>query len=220
MDHIAANLAQVKATIAQAAADVGRDPQGVQLVAVSKTFAADQIRPALRAGHRLFAENRVQEAAGKWPALRQDFADVQLHLIGPLQTNKVRDAVALFDCIQSLDRPKLARALADEFQRVGRSLPVMVQVNIGQEPQKNGIDPEHTDRFVQLVRGEYGLDVVGLMCIPPAQDDPVPHFQALARLAEQSGVVGLSMGMSGDYAQAVAAGAHWVRVGSALFGRR
>lgn len=192
----------------------------VQLVAVSKTFEAADILPLLAAGQRRFGENRVQEAGGKWPTLREQYGDVELHLIGPLQSNKVRDAVALFDVIESVDREKLAGALQKEMAQTGRHLPVYVQVNIGGEAQKAGVSVDETSAFVQLCRETYGLDVVGLMCIPPADKPPGPYFAQLAVLAEKAGVKGLSMGMSGDFETAIAMGATEVRVGSALFGDR
>ncbi|MCB9992489.1 MAG: YggS family pyridoxal phosphate-dependent enzyme [Hyphomicrobiaceae bacterium] len=192
----------------------------VELVAVSKTFGAEDIRPLLEAGQRVFGENRVQEAKAKWPALRADYPGVALHLIGPLQTNKVRDAVALFDVIESVDREKVARALSDEFKRTGRNLPVFVQVNIGREEQKAGIDPDETPAFVKLCRDELGLNVVGLMCIPPADDAPGPFFAQMKQMQVSEGLPFLSMGMSADFETAIEMGATHVRVGSALFGSR
>jgi len=220
LSDIIENLAAVKQRIAAAARQAGRDPDSVTLVAVSKTHDGAAIRPSLDAGQRVFGENRVQEAKAKWPELREAFAGIELHLIGPLQTNKVRDAVALFDVIETVDRPKLARALADEIQRSGKSPRCLVQVNIGREPQKAGVDPDSVDQMVRLARQEYGLPVVGLMCIPPAEGDPAPHFRALAEMAARNGLSVVSMGMSGDYAQAIAEGATHVRVGSAIFGAR
>lgn len=220
MSDIIHNLAAVKQHIVDAAQAAGRDPAAVTLVAVSKTHDGATIRPALEAGQRVFGENRVQEAKGKWPELKQDFPGVELHLIGPLQTNKVRDAVALFDVIETLDRPKLARALADEVQRVGRSPRCLIQVNIGREPQKAGVDPEAVDQMVRIARDEYRLDIAGLMCIPPVEGDPAPHFRTLAEMAARNALAVISMGMSGDYPAAIAAGATHVRVGSAIFGSR
>lgn len=214
------NLAQVRARIAAAAAAAGRDPREVTLVAVSKTHAADAIRPVLAAGQSVFGENRVQEAMAKWPALRDEFPGVELHLIGPLQTNKVREAVALFDVIETVDRPKLARALADEMARSGRRPRCLVQVNTGREAQKAGVDPDQADVLIRLCREEYGLPVAGVMCIPPADEDPHPHFRLLAAIAERNGLAIVSMGMSGDYEAAIARGATHVRVGSAIFGSR
>ncbi|MBC7907816.1 MAG: YggS family pyridoxal phosphate-dependent enzyme [Rhodospirillaceae bacterium] len=219
MSDIIHNLSAVKQRITGAAHDAGRDPATITLVAVSKTHDAAAIRPALEAGQRVFGENRVQEARTKWPELRQDFPDVELHLIGPLQTNKVRDAVALFDVIETVDRPKLARALAEEVQRVGRSPRCLIQVNVGREPQKAGVEPEAVDQMIRIAR-EYQLDIAGLMCIPPAEGDPAPHFRALADMAARNGLAVISMGMSGDYPAAIAQGATHVRVGSAIFGSR
>ncbi|MEW5727072.1 MAG: YggS family pyridoxal phosphate-dependent enzyme [Pseudomonadota bacterium] len=216
----AENLAQVQARIAAAAVGAGREPRAVTLVAVSKTHAADAIRPVLAAGQTVFGENRVQEAAAKWPALRQEFPALELHLIGPLQTNKVREAVALFDVIETVDRPKLARALADEMGRSGRRPRCLVQVNTGREAQKAGVDPDQADVLIRLCRDEYGLPVEGVMCIPPAEEDPQPHFRLLAAIAERNGLTTVSMGMSGDYEAAIALGATHVRVGSAIFGSR
>lgn len=218
-DAIAAAAALHQA-IAAAAVAAGRDPAAISLVAVSKTHDEAAVRPFLAAGLRVFGENRVQEAKTKWPLLKQDYPDLSLHLIGPLQTNKVRDAVALFDVIETIDRPKLARAVADEIARCGRAPRCLVQVNIGREAQKAGIDPDQALALVDLCRREYGLMVDGLMCIPPADQDPVPHFRKLAELAAAAALPVLSMGMSGDFAQAIACGATHVRVGSALFGRR
>ncbi|WP_029617619.1 YggS family pyridoxal phosphate-dependent enzyme [Pseudorhizobium marinum] len=213
-------LKEVRARIA-AAERVGKRPEGsVTLVAVSKTFEADAIRPVLEAGERVFGENRVQESQGKWPALRQEFEGIELHLIGPLQSNKAADAVALFDVIETVDREKIARALADEMKRQGRFPRLYVQVNTGMEPQKAGIAPDETADFVRLCRDELGLSVEGLMCIPPADENPGPHFALLAKLARESGVEKLSMGMSGDFETAVEFGATSVRVGSAVFGNR
>ncbi|HLO77911.1 MAG TPA: YggS family pyridoxal phosphate-dependent enzyme [Magnetospirillum sp.] len=213
-------LAAVKQRIAQSAAAAQRGADDVTLVAVSKTHPAEAIRPALDAGHRIFGENRVQEAKGKWPELKDAFPDVELHLIGPLQTNKVREAVALFDMIETVDRPKLARALADEMARSGRQVPCLLQVNTGNEPQKAGLHPDSVDSMLRLCAMEYQLPVVGLMCIPPVDEDPAPHFRMLAEMAARNGLAVLSMGMSGDFDVAVAEGATHVRVGSAIFGAR
>lgn len=217
---MATHLSAVQHSIAQAAAQAGRDPASVVLVAVSKTHGPEVIRPALEAGQRVFGENRVQEARGKWPALKQAFAGIELHLIGPLQTNKVREAVALFDVIETLDRPKLARALADEMARAGRRPRCLVQVNTGHEDQKAGIAPEQADALIRLCREEYGLPVEGVMCIPPADADPEPHFRLLAAIAARNGLAVVSMGMSGDFPTAVRLGATHVRVGTAIFGHR
>ena len=212
-------LKEVRARIAAAAADAERDPASVTLVAVSKTFEADDILPVIEAGQRVFGENRVQEAKGKWPALKDRFPDIELHLIGPLQTNKVKEAVALFDVIESVDRPKLAAALAAEMKKTGRHLPCFVQVNTGAEPQKAGVLPKDTAAFVLMCRAE-GLAVAGLMCIPPVDDEAALHFALLRKLAKDCGLAELSMGMSGDYPTAILLGATHVRVGSAIFGVR
>ena len=210
----------VRSHIAAAEHQAGRKAGAVQLVAVSKTFDADAIRPAIAAGQRVFGENRVQESQGKWPVLRSETPDLELHLIGPLQSNKAADAVALFDVIETVDREKIARALADEMKRQDKRLRLYVQVNTGLEPQKAGIAPDDTAAFVDLCRNELGLEIEGLMCIPPAEENPGPHFALLAKLAAKSGVAKLSMGMSSDYEVAVAFGATSVRVGSAIFGAR
>lgn len=198
----------------------GRDQAAVKLVAVSKTFSEREILPVLLQGHVCFGENRVQEAMGKWPALREQFPAVELHLIGPLQTNKVREAVALFDCIETLDRPKLAVALAAEMKRQGRTPKLLIQVNTGLEPQKAGVAPADVEKFLEQCRREFGLSPSGLMCIPPLEDDPLPHFETLAGLRDKLGLAELSMGMSADFEAAIAAGATMVRVGSAIFGSR
>ena len=216
----AGNLAAIRERMARAHARFGAPPGQVELVAVSKTFPAEAIEPFLAAGQRVFGENRVQEARDKWPGLRAAWPDVTLHLIGPLQTNKARDAVALFDVIETVDRDKLAGVLAAEMARAGRSLPCFVQVNIGLEEQKAGIAPAETVAFVQRCRDVHGLDIVGLMCIPPDGVPPGPYFAHLATLARDAEVSGLSMGMSGDFETAIAMGATHVRVGSALFGAR
>lgn len=206
--------------IAGAEAKAGRPAGSVRLVAVSKTFEAGDIRPVIEAGQRRFGENRVQEAAGKWPALKAEHPDIELHLIGPLQSNKAGEAVALFDAIETVDREKIAAALAAEMRKQGKNPILFVQVNTGQEPQKAGIAPDVAVDFVRRCRERHGLPIAGLMCIPPAQDDPGPHFTLLARLAGQCGVASISMGMSGDYETAIAHGATHVRVGSAIFGGR
>lgn len=197
-----------------------RIPAQVKLVAVSKTYGASDILPILKMGQSAFGENRVQEAKEKWPALRQEFPNVELHLIGPLQSNKAADAVALFDIIQTVDREKIAGALAKEVAKQGRNLKFYIQVNIGREAQKAGIAPEDTDQFIVVCKNNHGLNVVGLMCIPPADDDPRPYFRGLAEIAKRNGLKELSMGMSGDYETAIAEGATVVRVGSAIFGAR
>ncbi len=213
-------LNEVRSHIAAAERQAGRPAGSVQLVAVSKTFDADAIRPAISAGQRVFGENRVQESQGKWPELKAETAGIELHLIGPLQSNKAADAVALFDVIETIDREKIARAVADEIKRQGKTVKLYVQVNTGLEPQKAGIAPDDTEAFVDLCRKELGLPIEGLMCIPPAEENPGPHFALLAKLAKQAGVEKLSMGMSSDYETAVAFGATSVRVGSAIFGAR
>ena len=218
-DPVAA-LLSVKAQIAQAAQAAGRDPASVTLVAVSKTHGIEASVPVLDAGQRVFGENRVQEALTKFPALKERYPDIELHGIGPLQTNKVRDAVALFDVIETLDRPKLARVIAEEMDRIGRRPNCLIQVNTGRELQKAGIEPEQADRFIQVCVQEYNLPITGLMCIPPAGLDPSQDFKLLADIAERNGLKVLSMGMSGDYAKAVALGATHVRVGTAIFGTR
>jgi len=220
MSETARNIAALRATMAEAEQAAGRPAGVVRLVAVSKTHDADTIRPFLQAGLRVFGENRVQEARGKWPELKQEFPDTELHLIGPLQTNKVREAVALFDVIETIDRPKLARAVAEEIARCGRAPRCLVQVNVGREEQKAGIDPDQAVALVELCRREYALPVTGLMCIPPAEGDPSPYFRLLADLVHKLGLSDISMGMSGDFPAAIACGATHVRVGSALFGRR
>jgi pyridoxal phosphate enzyme (YggS family) len=218
--EIEARLEDVLQRIAAVAEQADRKPGSVSLVAVSKTFEADAIQPVIDCGQRVFGENRVQEAQGKWPALKEKTEGIELHLIGPLQSNKSADAVALFDVIQSVDREKIAWALADECQKQGRALRFYVQVNTGLEPQKAGIDPRETAAFVKMCRDELKLTIEGLMCIPPADENPGPHFALLAKLAKECGVQKLSMGMSGDFETAVEFGATSVRVGSAIFGTR
>ena len=213
-------LNAVKAEIAKAEKGAGREGGSATLVAVSKTFEADEIRPALDAGQRVFGENKVQEAKAKWPGLREAFSGIELHLIGPLQSNKAGEAVALFDVIETIDREKIARAIAEEMVKQGRRPELYVQVNTGLEPQKAGIAPDDTVDFVNLCRGELSLPVVGLMCIPPAEENPGPHFALLAKLAGKCGLSKLSMGMSSDYQTAIEFGATSVRVGSAIFGNR
>ena len=212
-------LQAIMARIRAAEAAAGRAPGSVQLVAVSKVQPLDRITAVLDEGQRLFGENKVQEAESRWPALKTRYAGVSVHLIGPLQTNKAKAAVGLFDAIHSVDREKLARKLADLAQTRGASPELFVQVNTGAEPQKAGVLPDAAEAFVASCRG-MDLPVVGLMCIPPADDDPAPHFALLADLARRVGLAGLSMGMSGDFEAAIAAGATHVRVGSAIFGER
>jgi PLP dependent protein len=213
-------LQDVKARIAAAARQAGRDPAAITLIAVSKTFGPEAIEPVLAAGARVFGENRVQEAERKWPPLRARYPDLRLHLIGPLQTNKVREAIRLFDVIHTLDRDKLAGALAKEMARQGRRLSLFVEVNTGSEPQKAGVAPGEAAAFVARCRETHGLAIEGLMCIPPVADDPVPHFEMLRRLAGDIGLNALSMGMSADFEAAILHGATHVRVGSAIFGTR
>lgn len=213
-------LQDVRDRIAVSERQSKRPAGSVRLVAVSKTFEADDIRPVIAAGQRVFGENRVQESQGKWPELKAETPDLELRLIGPLQSNKAGDAVALFDVIESVDREKIARALADEMKKQGRSPKLYVQVNTGLEPQKAGIVPKETAAFVAFCREELGLVIEGLMCIPPAEENPGPHFALLAKLARECGVEELSMGMSGDFETAIQFGATSVRVGSAIFGAR
>ena len=213
-------LRQVQESIRRAASDYERDPSSITLVAVSKTFPAESIEPVLGAGQRVFGENYVQEAKAKWPALRKRYPGVELHMIGPLQSNKAREAVELFDVIHTLDRPSLAEALAKEMARSGRKPRLLVQVNTGEEPQKGGIVPAEVDGFLEACRSRWGLAVEGLMCIPPAEDPPSPHFALLNTIAQRHGLNALSMGMSADFDAAIQLGATHVRVGSAIFGAR
>ena len=215
-----AKLGPVRVKIAAAAKAAGRDNDSVQLIAVTKTYGSEMIAPVIEAGQRDFGENRVQEALGKWPDLRAAYPDLRLHLIGPLQTNKVRDAVALFDVVHSVDREKLAAALASEMGRQGRNLTCFVQVNTGEEPQKAGVKPDATVDAVRNWTRAFGLAIEGLMCIPPADEDPEPHFDLLRQLGTELELPFLSMGMSGDFEAAIAHGATHVRVGSAIFGAR
>lgn len=217
---VAANLGGIRESITRSEADYARPRGSVTLVAVSKTKTAAEIAPALEAGQRVFGENRVQEAAGKWPGLRAAFAGVELHLIGPLQTNKVREAVALFDVIETVDRGSLAAALAKEIARGDRGPKLYVQVNTGAEPQKAGILPDEADAFIRLCRETHGLEITGLMCIPPVEEPPSAHFALLGRIAKRNGIAVLSMGMSADYDAAIQLGATHVRIGSAIFGAR
>jgi PLP dependent protein len=219
LTDIAAHLAEVKTHIAAAARAAGRDPCAVTLVAVSKTHPAEAVAAALAAGQRVFGENRVQEAQAKYPPLKARHPDLALHLIGPLQTNKVKEAVALFDVIETLDRPKLAEALQREMARQGRSPRLFIQVNTGAEAQKAGVMPAEADRFIAACRGQ-GLAIDGLMCIPPAAEEPALHFALLREIARRHGITQLSMGMSADYETAIRFGATHVRVGTAIFGER
>lgn len=217
---IAAARSDVLARIAAAAKSAGRDPASVALVAVSKTQPDDRIEAMLATGQRVFGENRVQEAEARWEKRRAGFGDLELRLIGPLQSNKAREAVALFDVIETLDRAKLAGALADACAKAGRTPRLYVQVNTGEEDQKAGVAPQDADAFIAAMRGDYGFAIEGLMCIPPAEEPAGPHFALLAKIAARNGVAKLSMGMSADYELAVLFGATSVRVGSALFGVR
>ena len=210
---------EITARVGKAAKDAKRTDRP-RLVAVTKTFAADDIVPVLETGHRIYGENRVQEAQGKWPELKARFTDIELHLIGPLQSNKAAEAVALFDVIETVDREKIARAIKTEMDKQGQAVRLYVQVNTGLEPQKAGIAPDDTAKFVTLCRDELGLSIEGLMCIPPADENPGSHFALLGKLAKECGVEKLSMGMSGDFEIAVGFGATSVRVGSAIFGHR
>jgi len=216
----ASGLAHVRAEIARACKDAGRDPATVTLVAVSKTFPAEAIAPVIAAGQRVFGENRVQEAKAKWPPLMERHPGIELHLIGPLQSNKAKEAVALFDAIHSVDRASLCEALGKEIRKQGRSPTLFVQVNTGAEPQKAGVLPQDADAFLTACRDSYGLTISGLMCIPPVDEAPGPHFALLATIARRNGLQLLSMGMSADFASAIAMGATHVRVGSAIFGGR
>ena len=213
-------LAKVRDEIARACAQARRDPASVTLVAISKTFGADAIEPVIVAGQRVFGENRVQEAKAKWPALRDRHGGIELHLVGPLQSNKAREAVALFDAIHSVDRPSLCEALAKEIARQGRAPTLFVEVNTGAEPQKAGVLPEETDTFLAMCRERHGLAIAGLMCIPPAHEPPAPHFALTAKIARRNGLSLLSMGMSADFPLAIEFGATHVRVGTAIFGER
>jgi len=218
-DQIAERLSAVRTTIEAAAREAGRAPDAVTLVAIAKTFGPDAVEAALAAGQRVFGENRVQEAQAKYPALRERHPGLELHLVGPLQTNKVRDAVALFDAIQTVDRPRLAEALAKEIQRAGRVPRLFVQVNTGEEPQKAGVAPDGVEALLGACRA-LPLAIDGLMCIPPADEPPAPHFALLRELGARHGLGLLSMGMSADYETAIRLGATHVRVGSAIFGAR
>src|SRR5215210_240571 len=219
-DETVANLKTLRAAIARAARDCGRDPAEITLVAVSKTVPADAIEPVLAAGGRVFGENYVQETKAKWPALRERYRDVELHLIGPLQSNKAREALHLFDVVHSLDRPSLAQALAKEIAKAGRAPRLIVQINTGEEPQKGGVLPADADAFLARCRGEWSLPIEGLMCIPPANEPPSPHFALMNKIAARNGLKTLSMGMSADFEAAIQLGATHVRIGSAIFGAR
>jgi pyridoxal phosphate enzyme (YggS family) len=220
VEQTSERLTAVREAIAKACADAGRDPASVTLVAISKTFDADAIEPVIACGQRVFGENRVQEAKAKWPAFRERHPGIELHLVGSLQSNKAREAVMLFEAIHSLDRPSLAQALAQEIDKQGRTPLLFVEVNTGAEPQKGGVLPEAVDDFLKACRETYGLAIAGLMCIPPADEPPAPHFALTAKLARRNGLKLLSMGMSADFATAIAFGATHVRVGTAIFGGR
>jgi pyridoxal phosphate enzyme (YggS family) len=213
-------LETVRAEIARACRDAGRDPTDVTLVAVSKTFGAEAIEPVIAAGQRVFGENRVQEAKGKWPALTAKYDGIALHLIGPLQSNKAKEAVALFDAIHAVDRASLCEALAKEIARQGRAPLLFAEINTGAEPQKAGVLPQDADAFLAACRDRYGLTMAGLMCIPPQDEAPAPHFALTAMIARRNGLKLLSMGMSADFATAISLGATHVRVGAAIFGGR
>jgi pyridoxal phosphate enzyme (YggS family) len=215
-----ARLAGVRNAIAKACAEARRDPAEVTLVAVSKTFAAEEVAPVLEAGQRIFGENRVQEAHIKWPALKARYPGTELHLIGPLQSNKAKEAVLLFDAIHSVDRPSLCEALAREIARQGRAPLLFAEINSGGEQQKSGVLPEDADAFLERCRASYGLTISGLMCLPPMNEAPAPHFALTAKIAQRNGLRMLSMGMSADFAVAIAFGATHVRVGTAIFGGR
>jgi len=218
--HLPTGLSAVEEEIARACKDARRDRSSVTLVAVCKTFNADAIVPVIEAGHRTFGENRVQEAKAKWPGLMSAYSGIALHLIGPLQSNKAKEAVALFDAIHSVDRPSLCEALAKEFGSQNRRPQLFVQLNTGEEPQKAGVAPAEADSFIASCREKYRLPISGLMCIPPVNDAPAPHFALTAKIAARNGLKNLSMGMSADFAIAIALGATHVRVGSAIFGKR
>jgi PLP dependent protein len=219
-DVIESPLAKVRAEIARACADARRDPASVTLVAISKTFGVEAVEPIIAAGQRVFGENRVQEAKAKWPALKARYPGIELHLVGSLQSNKAKEAVALFDAIHSVDRASLAEALAKEIGKQGRAPTLFVEINTGAEPQKAGVLPEAADGFLKTCRDDYGLVIAGLMCIPPADEPPAPHFALTAKIAQRNGLALLSMGMSADFPVAITFGATHVRVGTAIFGER
>lgn len=218
--HSATALAAVEQQIVSACKEAGRDRSSVTLIAVSKTFDSEAITPIIKAGQRVFGENRVQEAKAKWPALMTAHSKLDLHLIGPLQSNKAREAVALFDAIHSVDRPSLCQALAKEIESQRKRPMLFVQINTGEEPQKAGIAPSDADAFIASCRDNYGLVISGLMCIPPVNQAPAPHFALTAKIAARNGLKGLSMGMSADFAIAIQFGATHIRVGTAIFGHR
>ena len=217
---ISSHLAEVQQAITECEKEAGREDGSVTLIAVSKTFDADVIEKALKTGQRVFGENKVQEAKGKWPQLREAYEGVELHLIGPLQSNKAKDAVALFDVIHTIDRKKIARSIRVEMEKQSRELDLFIQINTGAEPQKAGILPDEADDFIGFCQVELGLSIRGLMCIPPFDEDPRPHFKMLRKIAKRNDIKELSMGMSSDYTEAIKQGATYVRVGSAIFGHR
>jgi pyridoxal phosphate enzyme (YggS family) len=219
-EHLPTGLASVEEAVARACKEARRDRASVTLVAVSKTFDASGIEPVIKAGQSIFGENRVQEAKAKWPGLISSYPGLSVHLIGPLQSNKAKEAVALFDAIHSVDRPSLCEALAKEFRSQTRRPQLFVQLNTGEEPQKAGVAPADADSFIANCREKYGLDILGLMCIPPIDDAPAPHFALTAKIAARNGLTNLSMGMSADFAIAIQMGATHIRVGSAIFGHR
>lgn len=219
-EHVKQNLEEIEQKIAAAASEAGRSTDDINLVAVSKKQSADRLQAALDAGHRAFGENRVQEAISHWQDIKPQYDDLRLHLIGPLQTNKIKDAVKLFDCIETIDRVKLARKLADEMDKQNRDLPCFIQVNTGEEPQKSGVLPSELGNFFDICKGECGIDIRGLMCIPPVGDPPAVHFAFLQKLAAEYGLPDLSMGMSADFEKAIPLGATYIRVGTAVFGAR
>jgi pyridoxal phosphate enzyme (YggS family) len=219
-EHLPTGLASVEEAVARACKEARRDRASVTLVAVSKTFDASAIEPVIKAGQSIFGENRVQEAKAKWPGLISSYPGLSVHLIGPLQSNKAKEAVALFDAIHSVDRPSLCEALAKEFRSQTRRPQLFVQLNTGEEPQKAGVAPADADSFIANCREKYGLELSGLMCIPPVDDAPAPHFALTAKIAARNGLKNLSMGMSADFAIAIQFGATHVRVGSAIFGHR
>nr|WP_321981037.1 YggS family pyridoxal phosphate-dependent enzyme [uncultured Cohaesibacter sp.] len=217
---ISSHLAEVQQAITECEKEAGREDGSVTLIAVSKTFDADVIEKALKTGQRVFGENKVQEAKAKWPQLREAYEGVELHLIGPLQSNKAKDAVALFDVIHTIDRKKIARSIRVEMEKQSRELDLFIQINTGAEPQKAGILPDEADDFIGFCQVELGLSIRGLMCIPPFDEDPKPHFKMLRKIAKRNDIKELSMGMSSDYTEAIKQGATYVRVGSAIFGHR
>jgi pyridoxal phosphate enzyme (YggS family) len=219
-ERLPTGLATVEEAVLRACKEAHRDRASVTLIAVSKTFGADAIEPVIKAGQRVFGENRVQEAKAKWPGLMSAYPGIALHLIGPLQSNKTKEAMALFDAIHSVDRPSLCEALAKEFASQERRPQLFVQLNTGEEPQKAGVAPAEADSFIASCREKYGLPISGLMCIPPVNDAPAPHFALTAKIAARNGLKNLSMGMSADFVTAIALGATHVRIGSAIFGHR